>query len=68
MMKVVMYKDWGETEPIGYFFVPDNASLDWLRRNAPELLHAGQLLSGDAKTWGGDANPLGHQKGKEGVE
>lgn len=52
MIKVVMYKDGAERMKVGEFYVPGDADRDWLRRNVPELIHAGQLMAGDAEPWG----------------
>ena len=58
MLKIVVYdeKDDGisipEEQQIGSFFIPDNASKEWIERNIPPIIRAVQLLAGKIEETG----------------
>ncbi len=47
MLKIVIYSDHEEKKRVGCFYIPDNVNEEWLKKNAPELLHAAQLMAED---------------------
>lgn len=50
MMKIVIYKENGEK--IGLFFIPDDATKEWVERNTPPLIRVAQLLAGEIEKTG----------------
>jgi len=51
MIRFEIYKDNHSNDKIGTFFVPDNASEEWLKRNIPPLIHDAQIFAEKAEPW-----------------